>query len=201
MAERVAVFIDYENVHRTGHERFAPAGMPLYETVVNPLMLAERIVSRRRVESELVGVHVYRGRPLPQFQPKACSANDQLAAAWKASGADVVRRDLRYVVETDGSWRSQEKGIDVALALGIVEHALSDEFDVAVVFSNDTDQLPTLELAFHRLTPKVEVACWSSAKPLWFPDLLRQDPPRRLPYCHFLSETDFNQCRDERGTS
>ncbi|MGI8679999.1 MAG: hypothetical protein ACR2LX_15220 [Jatrophihabitans sp.] len=87
----------------------------------------------------------------------------------------------------------------MALAIGAIAAAMDGRFDVAVIFSNDTDQLPTLELLFHKLPPKVELACWSGAKPLWFPEMLRAEPSRKLPYCHFLSETDFNECRDNRA--
>ncbi len=130
------------------------------------------------------------------FQPEATSANDVLAVAWERDGVHVVRRDLKYVTEDDGSWRAQEKGIDVALAIGVVEAAINGDFDVVVIFSNDTDQLPTLELVFHKLPPQVEIACWATAKPLWFPEGLRATPPRRLPFCHFLNEGDFLACRD-----
>lgn len=198
MTERVAVFFDYENMHRTGHSLYTNYGTPLYNTVVDPRALAERIVERRRFASELADVHVFRGRPLPQFQPEARSANDQLTDAWETDGVHVVRRDLKYVISDDGSWRAEEKGIDVALAIGAIEAAMDGRFDVAVIFSNDTDQLPTLELLFHKLSPKVEIACWGGAKPLWFPEMLRAVPSRKLPYCHFLSETDFNECRDYR---
>jgi len=148
-----------------------------------------------------VGVHVFRGRPLPMFQPEATSANDVLAVAWERDGVHVVRRDLKYVTEDDGSWRAQEKGIDVALAIGVVGAAINGDFDVVVIFSNDTDQLPTLELVFHKLPPQVEIACWATAKPLWFPEGLRATPPRRLPFCHFLNEGDFLACRDYRAGS
>lgn len=198
MSDRVAVFIDYENVHRTGHSLYTTYGTPLYRTVVDPVKIAERIVTRRRFASSLVDVHVFRGRPLPQFQPEARSANDQLANAWEADGAHVVRRDLKYVIAADGTWRAEEKGIDVALAIGAIESAMDGEFDVAILFSNDTDQLPTLELMFNKLSPKVEIACWTGAKPLWFPDMLRANPSRKLPYCHFLSEADFVDCHDNR---
>jgi len=63
--------------------------------------------------------------------------------AWERDGVKVVRRDLKYVTEDDGSWRAQEKGIDVALAIGVVEAAMNGNFDIVVIFSNDTDQLPT----------------------------------------------------------
>ena len=123
--KRVAVFIDYENAHRGGHGRFGGVGQPKHETVLDPLKIAQRIIDKRRDDSELVGVHVFRGRPLPMFQPEATSASDILAVAWERDGVKVVRRDLKYVTEDDGSWRAQEKGIDVALAIGVCPTATS----------------------------------------------------------------------------
>lgn len=73
---------------------------------------------------------------------------------------------------------------------------MGGRIDVAVIFSNDTDQLPTLELLFHKLDLRVEIACWRGAKPLWFPEMLAENPPRRLPYCHFLNADDFHDCVD-----
>jgi hypothetical protein len=193
---RVCVFIDYENMHRVGHNQFAKVGQPLHETVLDPLQIAQRLVARRKMPSVLAGVYAYRGRPLPQFQPRPTSANDLLARAWAGDGVRVVRRDLKYSFDDEGNWSAQEKGIDVALAVGVVEAAMSDVCDVAIVFSNDTDQLPALELIFHKTQTSLEIACWQTAKPLWFPEMLRERPPRRLPFCHFLTEEDFLAARD-----
>lgn len=106
IVQRVAVFVDYENANRGGHGRFSGVGQPKHETVLDPLKLAKRIIDKRRDDSELVGVHVFRGRPLPMFQPEATSANDILAVAWERDGVHVPRRDLKYVTEDDGSWRA-----------------------------------------------------------------------------------------------
>jgi NYN domain len=84
----------------------------------------------------------------------------------------------------------------VALAIDLVESALLREFDAAVIFSGDTDLLPAVEMAFRRTDPRIEIACWEGAKPLWFPEMLASVPPRYLPYCHFLSQADFEAVRD-----
>lgn len=201
MADRVAVFLDYENVHRTGHQRFAGVGQPRYETVVDPLQIAEAIVAKRRFDSVLIDVWVFRGRPVPEYQPRPASANDIQAAAWSEDPrVHVVRRDLKYDRNEDGSFVAREKGIDVALAVGLTEGALDHKFDVAIVFSGDTDLLPALELVFSRQLTRLEIAAWSGQKALWFPEFLRQDPPRRLPYCHFLDSDCFEDCRDYSAT-
>ena len=197
-AARVAVFLDYENVHRGGHGMYGGLGEEKYETVVDPLMIAQRIVGKRREPSVLAAVHVFRGKPLPQYQPEATSANDLQAAAWEEYGEVVhlTRRALKYTDNDDGTFSAQEKGIDVALAVSMVEEAMLEHFDVRIVFSNDTDQLPALELAFRRTKPRIEIACWRGAKPLWFPEEQRATPSRLLPYCHFLTEQDFLEWRD-----
>lgn len=197
MPSRVAVFLDYENVHRTGHQQFATYGVPVYSTAVDPIKVATRLIAKRRFECELSAVWVYRGRPVPEHQPTPASANDVQADAWSADPrVHLVRRDLKYELQEDGTFTAREKGIDVALAVGLVEGALENAFDVAIVFSGDTDLLPALELVFRKTDASLEIAAWSGQKPLWFPEMLRQNPPRRLPYCHFLSADDFEDCRD-----
>jgi hypothetical protein len=90
----------------------------------------------------------------------------------------------------------QEKGVDVALAVDLIETALLSSYDVGIVFSGDTDLLPAIEVAFRRTPPHIEIACWRGARPLWFPDGLAANPPRYLPYCHFLDKDDFEATLD-----
>ena len=67
-----------------------------------------------------------------------------------------------------------------------------------ILFSVDADLLPALEVAFRDTEPSTEIAAWSARavapKPLWFPDYLAHG--KRLPYCHFLKEEDWDACRD-----
>lgn len=77
----------------------------------------------------------------------------------------LVRRDLKHEREGD-KFIVREKGIDVALAVALVETAMLREYDAAIIFSGDTDLLPAIELAYRRTEPKIELACWPSAKPL-----------------------------------
>lgn len=115
-------------------------------------------------------------------------------AAWERADPRlrVIRRELKY-----RGWPEhppREKGVDVALAIALVESALLNEYDVAIVFSSDTDLIPVVEMAFHRTTPNIEIAAWSGAKPLWFPTEMAAG--RRLPWCHFLGERDVDAVRD-----
>jgi uncharacterized LabA/DUF88 family protein len=199
LAESVGIFLDYENVHRTAHNLYARFGFPIYETVVDPLKIAERLIAKRSRPSTLAGVWVYRGRPVPTHQPIPASANDIQAEAWSADArVHLVRRDLKYEwpYADQSTFVSREKGIDVALAVGLTEQALDQAFDAAIVFSGDTDLLPALELVFGRRLLSLEIAAWVGQKPLWFPTMLNAIPSRKLPYCHFLTEQDFVECRD-----
>jgi uncharacterized LabA/DUF88 family protein len=197
--DRLAVFLDYENVHRTGHQLFSAKGLNTYETVVNPILIAERLVRKRIRPSELVSINIFRGKPVPEHQPTAASANDKHAQIWTVdSRVRLTRRDLKYEFDSEGKWiKSREKGIDVALAVGLVAGAIKNEFDAAIVFSSDTDLLPAVEVAFKDTKAWIEIACWSSANPLWFREGLVLTPQKFEPFCHFLNETDFEQCRQQ----
>ncbi|HEX7535574.1 MAG TPA: hypothetical protein VF391_01045 [Dermatophilaceae bacterium] len=65
MPERLAVFIDYQNVHLTAHELFAVYGARPETTLVHPLLLAERIAAKRLIDSDLVSVRVLSRAPQP----------------------------------------------------------------------------------------------------------------------------------------
>lgn len=196
--DRVAVFFDYENMHRTGHQVFASSGDQLYRTVVDPILAAERLVAKRNRPSELIAINVFRGRPVPEHQPIPSSANDIQTQRWSSdTRVHVTRRDLKYHFDENNKWvDAREKGIDVALAISLVSGAIKKEFDVAIVFSSDTDLLPALEFAYHETEAWIELACWSSARPLWFREARALPDQKLIPYCHFLNEMDFNQCRD-----
>ena len=98
--DRVGIFLDYENIHRTGHELFSHANLKKYESVVNPITLAETIIRKRKTLSILAGIHVFRGRPVPEFEHRSASANDRQASKWlKDSRVQLVRRDLKYEID------------------------------------------------------------------------------------------------------
>lgn len=198
--ERVGVFIDYENAHRTGHGCFARHGTPTHATVFNPVQIAERIVAHRKRPSALTRVHVYRGRPVPAHQPVPASAFDIQRRVWESDPRCIVHaRDLKYEFpynDDPNYFLAREKGIDVSLAVDLVAACIRKEYDAVVLFSNDTDLLPAVELAYQLPSAHIEIACWSGAHPLWLREPLRQKPPRRIPFCHYLNDNDFEQTRE-----
>lgn len=196
MAARVVVFVDYQNAYHRARELFhSPSAEPTAGQI-DPLRLAELLVSRSPFERELAEVRVYRGQPDPTRQPRAYAANSKQIAAWERSSPKVkaTTRPLRY----PRNWptdRAQEKGIDVALALDVVMMAMRDEYDVAIVMSTDTDLRPALE-AVRAIGgspfPRVEVAAWSSPAA----HSSRLSVAGAKLWCHWLSEKDYRAVAD-----
>lgn len=187
--ERVAVFIDYENVHRTALKRFHPPGTHPARGHVDPLALARLVVSRRARESELSAVRVYRGRPSPDHQPGAAAANDRQAAHWLRDPlVQAFRRPLRYPPDWPAT-PATEKGVDVALAVDFVRLTVAKDHDVAIMVSRDTDLLPALETVVELRAGHVEVATWSGTNRLRFSG-------QNLPWCHYLAEADYRSVED-----
>ena len=195
MFQSVGVLLDYQNVQLTARDVFLSPAAPPADALVDPLRMAERLVSGRRRGGELAAVRVFRGRPNPNRQARAAAANDAQKEAWEVDRrVSVVRRNLAY-----RGWPDLppiEKGIDVALAVDLIHGAMLERYDVAIVFTHDADLLPALEVTFEDTGTHLEIACWTGARPLWFPELLREG--RHLPYCHFLDERDFEGVRDRR---
>ena len=99
-----------------------------------------------------------------------------------------MRRDLKYI-----DWPQRppvEKGIDVAIAVDMIHLALRRQYEAIVLFSGDTDLLPAIETIIKLRLCHIEVACWSSAKPLRLPG-------STLPWCHFLSAVDWDAATED----
>ena len=182
MPENIAVLLDFQNVHLTGHQLYS-GGRPPYRCVPDPARLADMIANRRNRPSVAKAVHVYRGRPDPNHQPTPTAANDAQASQWaRDQRVQVIRRQLNY-----RDWPNlppQEKGIDVQIAVDLIHMAFTKDYDALVLFSSDTDLLPALETVVRLKLGHVEVACWSGFKPLRFSGT-------HLPWCHFLNQTDW----------
>lgn len=189
MSARVMVFMDYQNVHFSALEVFHPKGTRRSVGHVDPRRVADTIVANRRASSSLVGVRVYRGRPMPTRQAKAAEANDRQTDSWQRDPmVTVVRRPLRYPRDWPQT-SAQEKGIDVALAVDFVSLAIKGTYDVGVVFSCDTDLMPALETVQAISAARVEVAAWDRTPRLRFPD-------SNLPWCHYLGDAHYQLSRD-----
>ncbi|WP_088283638.1 NYN domain-containing protein [Kineosporia sp. A_224] len=189
MADRVTLFIDYQNVHGWARRCFYPLIRDPAVGHVDPLRLGQYIVERRRRPSQLEQVRIYRGRPNPDKQATAAAANDRQTAGWERSGlVHVTRRPLKYPKDWPDTPAS-EKGIDVALAIDMVRLAMQGAYDVAVLVSADTDLLPALETVTQLKLAHVELAAWSGTRRLRFPN-------SQLPWCHFIDEPTYRTLED-----
>ncbi|MGB8383051.1 MAG: NYN domain-containing protein [Dermatophilaceae bacterium] len=187
--DRVVVFLDYQNVHGWVRRRFLPFGADPGEGHVFPLKVGELLTARRRRESELMEVRVYRGRPNPERQPGAARANDRQTAMWERSDrVTVIRRNLQYPSDYPVS-KATEKGIDVAVAVDLIRLAMSGHMDAAILFSSDNDLLPAVEVLWAMPQCHIEVASWSGASRIRLPGT-------QHPWCHHLNEGDFQMVRD-----
>jgi uncharacterized LabA/DUF88 family protein len=186
--ENIAVFLDFQNVHLTGHDLYG-GGIEPYRCVPDPARLADLIAARRKRPSTAAEIRVYRGRPDPNHQPVPAAANDAQASQWtRDRRVQVIRRQLNY-----RNWPAlppQEKGIDVQVAVDLIHTAFTRQYDALVLFSSDTDLLPALETIVRHKLGHVEVACWSGFKPLRFPG-------SNLPWCHFLNQADWTAVTED----
>lgn len=154
-AQRVAVFLDYQNVHLTGHSLFG-RGEP-YRNVPEPSQLADLLVSRRLVESTAAAIRVYRGQPSPDHQPIPAAVNNAQAAEWtRDQRVQMITRPLVY----RSGRPPYEKGIDVAIAVDLMHCAFRKLYDALILFSGDTDLMPVLETVCSLNLTRLEVASW-----------------------------------------
>jgi uncharacterized LabA/DUF88 family protein len=139
-------------------------------------------------------------------EAKTYSAFRSQAAAWEQAGGERLAlraRKLKY----PPSWpneRAREKGIDVWLAVDLVEMAIQKTVDRVVVVSTDTDLLPAIELALrHGGDDFVEVAGWQglgdSAGLLHLRDRdVTTRPLSRAIYERLADTTDYTVPKEQR---
>lgn len=196
MADRVVLFVDYQNVYMSAREAFYPSTSTIHhwEGQINPLALGRMMVERSPFERTLTGVRLYRGIPDPTKDPKGHRACLRQSAAWsRLEGVQVITRPLRY----PNNWpreRPQEKGIDVSLAVDFVLMAVRNEYDVGILMSSDTDLIPALEAVVDLDAARVEVSAWSPA----FRYKKRLAISSRSLWCHWLDSEDYGHARDTR---
>lgn len=178
---RAAVVVDYQNIHLTAHDVFAEPGEARHETLIHPLHFANALIlernARQREGFPQAGLHrvlVYRGQPSSEHEPRQYGRTDSQRAAWARSDPRVAvhYRPLRYTFERSGNYSTvsgyapptltkvQEKGIDVLVALAVVEQARAEDIDLVILASHDTDLEPSLDAALDLHSARVETCQW-----------------------------------------
>lgn len=183
---RASVIIDYQNVHLTARDVFAP-GQPAHVAVIDPMSFARRAVSERNSKQREGYPHArcsrvvaYRGLPHADYDPAQNAICMAQAKEWRASGAFVELRDLKYSFQRGADHRpiqdingkkipngpGKEKGIDVLCALACVREARRPDVDLVILASRDTDLVPALDEVFDMSIEdpgncaKIETATW-----------------------------------------
>lgn len=163
---RVAVFIDWQNAYMSARRAFGWNEQPSEYGNFSPAGLGNLIAARngRGADGQLCRVEVHRGLPSAGKQAISHGACRKQASAWEAESPLVAAnlRPIRYPHDWPTS-KAMEKGVDVQVALGIIGCCLDGDCDVAVLFSNDTDLIPAVEMVAARLSPSsIETASWRS---------------------------------------
>ena len=196
MPLRLALFIDAQNAYRRARACFFPNSQSGKDGHFHPMGLGRLIAGRGGpggAACTLAAVQVYSGRPDPNKDPRTYAAHRKQTGRWESDGASVITRQLRY----PPNWPqvpAQEKGIDVALAIDFVRHAIDGAYDVGVIMSTDSDLQPALELVRGHNPGRlhVAVAAWGvkgQDQRLWLPSAFL--------WCHWLSQADYNVVADQ----
>lgn len=136
---RVMVFIDYRNLMAKYNEG---------DLVTDIFRLTKILVGER----ELVGAYIFDGRMTNGDQ----RPEDRLLLSnLRSMGFRVITRDS--VVFRDGHYVQKE--VDVSLSVEMLEHALLNHYDVAILISGDRDFIPAIQKV-QAAGKKVEVASY-----------------------------------------
>ena len=208
--KRMAVVIDYQNVHMTAGNVFM-RGRPREESLISPLKFGERLAyikneSLKEAEKvELRHVEVFRGLPLPEDPNGGYIRNVAQRESWENESNGIVTvtlRPLKYDIAGHGSrskpvWgTAREKGVDVLCALALCRLARSGEYDVVVLASRDTDLAPAIDEACSYGTAKIEAVKWYSPEVGWTRGSLKT---RQRIWTTSMKEEDFRACLDTRA--
>jgi uncharacterized LabA/DUF88 family protein len=203
---KVAVFIDGQNLYKACREQFA-------HPLCHPHLLAEYLAGTRNVAE----CRFYTGRPNPNSNPIGARNLDRRLAVMRRHGVTVITRPLRYhwdwghrnqALPPPGPgvppqrvmvspWqRPQEKGIDLAIGLDVVELLLTRTCDVAIIVSLDRD-LYEIPRAMQNLGSVMgRPVRLEAAVPV--PD--GRNMPKILPifaYTHQITREVFSRIRDD----
>lgn len=204
---RAVVVVDYQNMHLTARGRFTPQGAPTHHSLLHPLNLANQVLAARSAAAsaaaaakrkapphaatvKLDRVEVFRGLPSNAHDAKSYSRSLAQRAEWtRDQRVNVTYRPLRYQWE-NGIQVPREKGIDVLVALKLVELARTDDYDLVILAAHDTDLEPAIEAALSvaSVNTSIETTGWDGCK--------RLKVAGTSIWHTFLGQTAFSAARD-----
>lgn len=138
--KRAMAFIDGQNLYHHSRDAFGYR-FPNYDV----RKLVEAVAAQQHWD--VIGINFYTGVPDAADNPGWNRFWTNKLASMGRRGISVFSRSLRYrnktVMLPDGTVHTflhgEEKGIDVRIALDVIGKAVRNEFDVAIVFSQDQD--------------------------------------------------------------
>lgn len=139
---RVMVFVDYRNVYDSMRFMEDHCRLDLYR-------LTQILVGSR----DLIGAYVFDARKM------YINKDDETVMmhnSLREQGFRVIARES--MVQRDG--KVEQKEVDVSLACEMLEHALLNHFDVAIVISGDRDFVPAMQKV-QSAGKRVEVAAFN----------------------------------------
>jgi uncharacterized LabA/DUF88 family protein len=133
--KRVIAFVDGQNLFNAAKQAFG-YDFPNYDAVKLAQLVCEQRGQEQQEHWTLVKLHFYTGMPSPtKDEPRNNFWKSKLTAMGR--NKELVQTFSRPLVYRDGTGR--EKGIDVRLALDAVRLAHENEYDAALIFSQDQD--------------------------------------------------------------
>lgn len=194
---RTWVFIDGQNCYHDARRAFYQEEDPRLCGQIDPMALGTLLVEKGTAndgrERSLERVTIYKGMPSSKHDSRSYGAYRRQKSVWIGRGTRVVDRPIRYP-EDYPKTPAVEKGVDVALAVDLVYNGLRRFYDLAIVFSTDTDLVPALEAMCELRRawgePRLEVATWAPTR-----KRLRVDGSPF--WCHQLAQADYERVRDQ----
>ena len=176
---RTLVFIEGQNLYRLAmraYGRVYPYHWPSYDVV----KLADALVSRV-AERTLTEVRFYTGVP-----------SESQNADWHGFWNNKLRQEVR-VYRQELSAAGQEKGVDIRLAVDLVQATYEQLYDVAIIVSQDADLAPAVAVAR-------EIAQGQNRR-VEFESAFPQQPGRRhfeIPYTTWvpIDKATYDTCLD-----
>jgi len=144
------IFIDGQNFYLSARSAFG-LRFPNFDT-----RKVGDLISRKAVGEDAGQISFYTGMPVQKFSPMWSQFWTNKIAAMEEEGIRTFTRPLRYTTETDPSEKTgykilstREKGIDLRIALDVMEAARRHDCTDIIIVSRDQD--------FREVVEKIEV--------------------------------------------
>lgn len=138
---RAIVFIDGQNLYFGLNNAFSlGAKYPTYDPKLIGIHACELVSPLVEGDVTLEETRFYTGIPrdTPEEETRYKFWQRKLDKA-KHDNVTVITRTLQYTPMPDGGFIRREKGIDVRIAIDILMLAITNKYDLAILFSQDGD--------------------------------------------------------------